>query len=69
MLKRTIRWIMPVVVLLLLATYLVLSTAVHSHAAGATYTIKQHHTTVSTTATPAVPSGGFLDVPDYMGGH
>jgi hypothetical protein len=34
MLKRSIRWILPMVVLVLIATYFVLSPMVVSHAAG-----------------------------------
>jgi len=69
MLKRTIRWIMPIVMLLVIATFLLLSHASATFAAGATTHAEKNTQTVTATSTPASSGLGGIMTPDWMGSH
>ena len=69
MLKRTIRWIMPIVMLLVIATFLLLSHASATFAAGATIHAEKNTQTVTATSTPASSGLGGIMIPNLMGGH
>lgn len=65
--SASLRWIIVIAALLLIATFaLLMNTVEHSHAAGVHHTAK---TTVNATSTPASTSGVGGMVPDWFLGH
>jgi hypothetical protein len=67
MLKRTIRWAMPIIMLLAIATFMLLSHVSATFAAGSTTHATKQHVAVTATATP-IDLGGIM-TPNMYGSH
>jgi hypothetical protein len=67
MLKRTIRWAMPIIMLLAIATFMLLSHISSTFAASSTTHATKQHIAVTATPTP-IDLGGIM-TPNMYGSH